>query len=30
MAQGVLNATIVTADRVWANLDLPCKVALIR
>ena len=25
-----LNATAVTADRVWAELDLPCKVELIR
>jgi PIN domain nuclease of toxin-antitoxin system len=25
-----LDATIVTADRVWAELDLPCKVELIR
>lgn len=24
------RATIVTADRVWAELDLPCKVELIR
>ena len=25
-----LGATAVTADRVWAELDLPCKVELIR
>ncbi|MDN5927554.1 MAG: type II toxin-antitoxin system VapC family toxin [Hyphomicrobiales bacterium] len=25
-----LNATIITADRIWAELDLPCKVELIR
>ncbi len=25
-----LDATIVTADRVWSTLDLPCKVELIR
>lgn len=25
-----LSAAIVTADRVWAELDLPCKVELIR
>jgi PIN domain nuclease of toxin-antitoxin system len=25
-----LAATAVTADRVWAELDLPCKVELIR
>jgi len=24
------NATIVTADRIWAKLDLPCPVDLIR
>jgi PIN domain nuclease of toxin-antitoxin system len=24
------RATIMTADRVWAELDLPCKVELIR
>lgn len=25
-----LGATAVTADRIWAELDLPCKVELIR
>ncbi|MBN9077492.1 MAG: hypothetical protein BGN87_07775 [Rhizobiales bacterium 65-79] len=25
-----LGATAVTADRVWAELDLPCRVELIR
>jgi PIN domain nuclease of toxin-antitoxin system len=25
-----LGATAITADRVWAELDLPCKVELIR
>ena len=25
-----LDATVVTADRVWAEFDLPCKVELIR
>lgn len=25
-----LNATIVTADRIWADLDLPCEIELIR
>lgn len=24
------RATIMTADRIWAELDLPCKVELIR
>ncbi|MGB3386938.1 MAG: type II toxin-antitoxin system VapC family toxin [Pseudaminobacter sp.] len=24
------SATVVTADRVWSTLDLPCKVELIR
>lgn len=24
------GATIVTADRVWAELDLPCKIELVR
>jgi len=24
------DATIVTADRTWATLDLPCKIELIR
>ena len=25
-----LGATVVTADRVWAELDLPCEIELIR
>jgi len=25
-----LNATVVTADRIWADLDLPCPIELIR
>lgn len=24
------DATVVTADRVWSTLDLPCKIELIR
>jgi PIN domain nuclease of toxin-antitoxin system len=24
------SATVVTADRIWSTLDLPCKVELIR
>lgn len=24
------NAIALTADRIWADLDLPCKVELIR